>query len=247
MHVRRPFRVLAMWIVALRFQVCCCCSLIVVKLRFTRTSSMTYSAINTYRRLVWASTNSVFVCREWSWCAKLLSTQPGRDVALRGVRGGVRCHVRGECRRVLAHDLRCICIWCMVVLLTSEAYWCVREGSGTCSTSLAASVCFIEYLCVVRLVLVRAALQAAWVVWIYLSVCCRATRVGDADWRVCMLQCNLHGTLRMWCSLEFLCNQRAWALWFWSVSGLRCGWCYGSGLLARCCALSAGPAGRCGY
>jgi hypothetical protein len=136
----------------------------------------------------------------------------------------------------------------VVVLLTSEAYWCVcvHVGSGTCSIDLVASVCFIEYLCVVRLVLVRAALQAAWVVWIYLSVCCRATRVGDADWRVCMLQCNLHGTLRMWCSLEFLCNQRAWALWFWSVSGLHCSWCYGSGLLARCCALSAGPAGRCG-
>jgi hypothetical protein len=151
----------------------------------------------------------------------------------------LRCEVSEvECLCVLAPDLRCICIWSMVVLHTSEAYWRVRVGSGTCSTSLAASVCFIEYLCVVRLVLVRAALQAAWVVWIYLSVCCRATRVGDADWRVCMLQCNLHGTLRMWCSLEFLCNQRAWALWFWSVSGLHCSWCYGSGLLARCHALS---------
>lgn len=155
----------------------------------------------------------------------------------------LRCEVSEvECRCVLAPDLRCICIWCMVVLHTSEAYWRVREGSGTCSTSLAASVCFIEYLCVVRLVLVRAALQAAWVVWIYLSVCCRATRVGDADWRVCMLQCNLHGTnVVHWNSV-----QSAWALRFWSVSGLRCGWCYGSGLLARSCALSAGPAGRCG-
>ena len=147
----------------------------------------------------------------------------------------LRCEVSEvECRCVLAPDLRCICIWCMVVLHTSEAYWRVREGSGTCSTSLAASVCFIEYLCVVRLVLVRAALQAAWVVWIYLSVCCRATRVGDADWRVCMLQCNLHGTLRMWCSLEFcaigvgaMVLECQWAalqlvLWIWIIGALPC-------------------------
>ena len=124
----------------------------------------------------------------------------------------------------------------VVVLLTSEAYWCVcvHVGSGTCSIDLVASVCFIEYLCVVRLVVVCVALQSARVVRVYLSACCRATRVGDADWRVCMLQCNLHGTnVVHWNSV-----QSAWALRFWSVSGLHCSWCYGSGLLARCHALS---------